>query len=320
MTAFTQIKVYSKMGWDYFINNRVELSLVQQLKSFSTIMFKYITNRVAPITIDDFKDSYDSAAEVFDQWNDFMGEVSNHIVNFDYIAASPKPWKLLDFGCGTGFVTSRLMKTVGHDDYTITGVDLSSNMIDICKKRITDNRVTFLNVDGIEFLQKAPDNEYDGVFCTWALEYVPHDPFFKNIYRALKDGGQLGLAVNRRGTIIEVESCIMELMAEYPEMVKGVLEISLYLPEDRNELKKKVEKYGFIPVEMEEGQVELSFDTPEEMYDWLLGTGDIAGAMQMFTDPVFFRSKVIDKIRKKLKKDGKYTTYQTYVYGIYAKV
>ena len=59
--------------------------------------------------------------------------------------------------------------------------------------------------------------------------------------------------------------------------------------------------------------------SPEEMYDWMIGTGDIAGAMQMFTDAEFFREKVIEKIRLKLQKDGKYTTYQTYVYGIFAK-
>ncbi|MBU1172706.1 MAG: methyltransferase domain-containing protein [Proteobacteria bacterium] len=315
-----QIKVYSKMGWDYFINKRVDVSLWRQFRSVSKITYRYLTNKVNIIDTADFKVSYDSAAQSFDQWNDKMGIVSDKIVDLEFIASNTKPWHLLDFGCGTGYITKKLMKSVGHDVYKITGIDLSSNMIDICKSRINDERVTFLNVDGIEYLKNAPDNEYDGIFCTWALEYVPQDPFFTHIHRALKDRGQLGLAVSKRGTIVEVESCIMEIMAEYPDMVKGVLDISCFLPEDMRELKKKVVKYGFNPVKMEEGFVELSFDSPEEMFDWLLGTGDIAGAMQMFKDADFFKSHVLEKIRAKLYKDGKYTTYQTYVYGIFAKI
>lgn len=314
-----QLKVYSKVGWDYFINKRLDLSLWQQFKSISKISYKYLTNKVNIIDAADFKVSYDSAARLFDQWNDKMGIVSDKIVDLEYISSNEKPWHLLDFGCGTGYITKNLIKSIDHDDFRITGVDLSSNMIEICKSRIKDERVTFLNVDGINHLENSPDNEYDGVFCTWALEYVPHKPFFTNIHRVLKEGGQLGLAVNKRGTIIEVESCIMELLAEYPDMVKGVLDISCYLPKGMDELKKQVEKYGFNPVKMEEGAVELSFDTPLEMYNWLIGTGDIAGAMQMFSDAEFFKSHVLEKIRSKLYKDGKYTTYQTYVYGIFSK-
>ncbi|MBU0994353.1 MAG: methyltransferase domain-containing protein [Proteobacteria bacterium] len=314
-----QIKVYSKMGWDYFINKRLDVSLWQQFKSLSKISYRHLTNKVTIIDSSDFKASYDMAAECFDQWNERMGIVSDKIVDLDYIASNSRPWNFLDFGCGTGYVTSNLMKAIGHDEYKITGIDLSTNMIEICKNRIKDERVNFLNVDGIEHLKEAPDAHYDGVFCTWALEYVPQDPFFTNIHRALKPHGQLALAVSKRGTIIEVESCIMEILAEYPDMVKGVLDISCFLPESLEELKKKVGKYGFTPVKMEDGFVELSFDTPEEMLDWLLNTGDIAGAMQMFTDADFFKKQVVEKIRSKLCKNGKYTTYQTYVYGIFAK-
>jgi ubiquinone/menaquinone biosynthesis C-methylase UbiE len=289
------------------------------MKSMSKIAYKYLTNKVNVITTEDFKHSYDYAAESFDQWNDKMGVVSDKIVDLDYIKTCPKPWNFLDFGCGTGYITTKLMKVIGHDEYSITGIDLSPNMIEICKRRIKDNRVDFFNTDGIKFLETSPDKTYDGVFCTWALEYVPQEPFFTHIHRSLKDGGQLGLAVSKRGTIIEIEACVMEIIAEYPDMVKGVLDISCYLPDGMKELRAKVQKYGFKPVKMVEGAVELSFDSPEEMFDWLLGTGDIAGTMQMFTDTDFFRKTLQNKIQAKLYKNGKYTTYQTYVYGIFAK-
>lgn len=97
----------------------------------------------------------------------------------------------LDFACGPG---RNIVKYKGRFK-RLDGVDLSPINIENCRKYIAENGVEGANLyisDGVG-IGKVPDNTYDFVMSTIALQHIcVHEirfNIFKGIYKALKDGG-----------------------------------------------------------------------------------------------------------------------------------
>ena len=94
--------------------------------------------------------------------------------------------KVLDVGCGNGFVLSRYARA-GAEVY---GVDITETGIDLCRKRfghmglIGDFRVA--NAESLPF----PDATFDCVSSVGVLHHIPHpERGFAEIRRVLKPGG-----------------------------------------------------------------------------------------------------------------------------------
>lgn len=106
---------------------------------------------------------------------DIVPMLSNHL----------KPGsKVLDIGCGDGYGSFKLFK----EGYHVTGIDLSKEMIQLAKSRVSIGDISFRqgNVNEIPF----DDNYFDAIMAINVLEWV-EDPLhaLKELNRVVKPDG-----------------------------------------------------------------------------------------------------------------------------------
>ena len=83
------------------------------------------------------------------------------------LAAAPRPARILDLGCGVGFLLYWLAQQRG---VTPLGVDASPSQLDLARRALPDLEITCS--DGLDYLRANPDS-FDGIFCTDVLEHIP---------------------------------------------------------------------------------------------------------------------------------------------------
>ena len=98
---------------------------------------------------------------------------------------------VLDAGCGTGLVAP-LIHTISH---SITGVDLSGEMINLAKKR---NLYTDLHTEDLVQFLKNNINIFDTIIAADVLCYFGDlSPVMHNFHTALKDKGVLAFSLEK---------------------------------------------------------------------------------------------------------------------------
>ncbi|MDY6938255.1 MAG: class I SAM-dependent methyltransferase [Cyanobacteriota bacterium] len=105
----------------------------------------------------------------------------------EYVQLPPMP-RILDLGCGTGRLLSRLAEEIPQ--LQGTGLDFSTEMLHQARERNRHGLRLNYTSGSAESLPFAP-NEFDGVFCTISFLHYPRpEVVFAQIYRVLKPGGQ----------------------------------------------------------------------------------------------------------------------------------
>ena len=133
----------------------------------------------------------------------FAGEAARwDAVARDVVAPRPRPLRLLDVGCGTGFVAQRVAPLLSGED-TIVCADLSKAMLDACRATLADARhacrFEYAKLDGRSLPQ--PDGSCDVVTMNSVLHHLPEPgPVLREVGRVLKPGGAFVVAhePNRR--------------------------------------------------------------------------------------------------------------------------
>ena len=118
---------------------------------------------------------------------------------------------------GTGIWTERLVHTAS----TITAVDASSEMIDINRARVANNRVSYVQADLFSW---QPARTYDAVFFGFWLSHVPLeklDAFLCSVASMLRPGGKLFFVDNRRE--LTATAANDQLPAQHSQVVKRTL-------------------------------------------------------------------------------------------------
>jgi ubiquinone/menaquinone biosynthesis C-methylase UbiE len=95
-------------------------------------------------------------------------------------------FKMLDFGCGDGVMTSYAKQCFPKAD--VVGVDPSAKSID-CAKELHTN-ITFQETDGRTL--NFEDGSFDVIYAAGAFHHIPfedHEMHMKEVYRVLKPGG-----------------------------------------------------------------------------------------------------------------------------------
>ena len=94
---------------------------------------------------------------------------------------------VLELACGTGLWTERL---VGHGA-NVTAIDGSPEMLELCRRRVNDPRVEYLQADLFAW---EPDRTYDVCFFSFWLSHVPQerfDEFWQKAGRAVGPSGRV---------------------------------------------------------------------------------------------------------------------------------
>lgn len=267
------------------------------------------------INKEDYKNAYNKVADTYQVWLEAMGKHTDFILDKKHMPFDKKI-KILDFACGTGYITKKLLKL--NIDCTITAVDYSDTMLKKVDVKNISN-VNIINSDGIEFL-KNTNEKFDIIYCGWALPYFNHNELISLFNKVLKKQGIVGVVSNSFGTLNNIEQIFIEVMKENLDQVSKPMMIGNNLPDGESELIRWFDKCGFSMLNITQGEEKFSFDKPEKLLDWLNETGAIAGTEQIFKDYEVIKPKIIDKIRKyKYSDDGKYIINHKFISGIFVK-
>lgn len=151
---------------------------------------------------------YLSTAEAYDLWAAVYDTDGNFLQALDTVEMKilmprtlsilrssqlPRPWKLVDLGCGTGRNTAALL---GVEDASVVGLDVSPGMLDVARQRLEKVAVQGkLTLEVFDMLQESSPptsaTNADVVVSTLVLEHVPTDVFFGHVAKMLKPGGIL---------------------------------------------------------------------------------------------------------------------------------
>jgi SAM-dependent methyltransferase len=138
------------------------------------------------------KESWDEKAE---DWHIQVGHEgdSNRIHNSDpflwnFLGNDLKGKKILDAGCATGYLSRKL----AEKEAVVTGVDISSRMIEIAKKLTIESK---LNIDyyskSIHDLGELEEEYFDIIVSNYVLMDTPDvDSTIKSFYRIMKKNGR----------------------------------------------------------------------------------------------------------------------------------
>jgi trans-aconitate methyltransferase len=79
----------------------------------------------------------------------------------------PPGLRWLDVGCGTGALTSTILRTA--DPASVLGVDPSAGFVEYARKTVTDERASF----EVRSAAELPDGPYDTVVAGLVLNFIP---------------------------------------------------------------------------------------------------------------------------------------------------
>ncbi|WP_346887521.1 class I SAM-dependent methyltransferase [Clostridium sp. UBA1056] len=286
--------------------------MLNKILFYLKVGYKLLKKEV--VNKEDYRVEYDKVSYTYDYWLKEMGRYSDNIIHSKHIDTD-KELKILDFACGTGYITKSLLDK--SEKYKITSVDQSSKMIEKLKD-INDHRVTIVNSDGIEFL-KDSNEKFDVIFFGWALSYFNHHELLSLFNNALKPQGMLAIITNVDGTLDKIEEIFLEVMREKQKEVIKPMDIKLNLPKGKKGLVKWCNQYGFKALEVNEGEVFFRFKEPEELMQWLNITGAAAGTRKIFKNYNEVKPLIIEKIKKEKYKNGVYEINHKFAYGVFRK-
>jgi SAM-dependent methyltransferase len=106
-----------------------------------------------------------SSGEIYES---YVGRWSR-LVAAEFVAWLDEPTGLrwLDVGCGTGALTSAILRTA--EPVAVLGIDPSAGFIEYARKSVTDERATF----EVRSAAELPDGPYDAVVAGLVLNFIP---------------------------------------------------------------------------------------------------------------------------------------------------
>lgn len=149
---------------------------------------------------------YDKSVNLSEKNDEYPFAGYNYLLNYVYNQVRIKDdATVLDIGFGTGILTTQLY----NNGYSITGIDFSSNMIDIAKQKMP--QATLINQD---FSKGLPDgiknHRFDFIISTYAIHHLTDKEkinFIKSLLPLLNKTGMILLGDVSFETRNKLEKC-----------------------------------------------------------------------------------------------------------------
>ncbi|KAI0869228.1 putative methyltransferase [Hypoxylon argillaceum] len=152
-------------------------------------------------------EAYDKWAKVYDSDGNFLQalddlELKTLFPRFIASITSPKPWRVVDLGCGTGRNTALLL---GLPESEIIALDSSKGMLEVAKTRLNQSNSALditaaqpnLRLEIFDMLATtAPPasvapHTINAIISTLVVEHTPLPTFFGHVAQLLRPGGVL---------------------------------------------------------------------------------------------------------------------------------
>ncbi|KAI0419238.1 putative methyltransferase [Xylaria grammica] len=150
-------------------------------------------------------EAYDRWAKVYDSDGNFLQalddlELKTLFPRFLSLIKSPKPWRLVDLGCGTGRNTALLL---GIPESEIIALDASKGMLEVAETRLVGSNPgsdvsgnpSNLRLGIFDMLATSAPPEsvaphtVDAMISTLVVEHIPLPTFFAHVSQLLRPGG-----------------------------------------------------------------------------------------------------------------------------------
>lgn len=128
----------------------------------------------------------------YDLWASFYDQYPNSTVaadenSFPQVWAQLKGKRVLEIGCGTGRHTQKLVAQ-GNE---VVGIDLSAEMLQVARKKLERESVTFIEADFMMY-EGFASGYFDAAIASLVIEHIEDvDGFLKRVASVLKPSGEL---------------------------------------------------------------------------------------------------------------------------------
>lgn len=149
---------------------------------------------------------YDKSVNFSEENDEYPFAGYKDVLNYIYNQVRENSYSsVLDIGFGTGLLTTQLY----NEGYQITGIDFSSNMIDIAKRKMPN--ATLINWDFASGLPiEIISNKYDYIISTYAIHHLSDEEkigFIKSLLKLLNSNGKILIGDVSFETSQKLEQC-----------------------------------------------------------------------------------------------------------------
>uniref|UniRef100_R4FNZ7 Putative methyltransferase n=1 Tax=Rhodnius prolixus TaxID=13249 RepID=R4FNZ7_RHOPR len=133
--------------------------------------------------------------KTYHNYCDLAGQMDREVLSYikDLVSLDDKE-HVLDVGCGPGINTYRNMTTFLPKGSTVTGVDISSEMVEFAEKHYSSPSMKFIKLDITDsnLWPTWRKEEFSKVFSFFTLHRVLNQrKAYENMYNLLKPGGEI---------------------------------------------------------------------------------------------------------------------------------
>jgi trans-aconitate 2-methyltransferase len=194
---------------------------------------------------------------------------------------------VLDAGCGSGRVSEELLGRLPEG--RVVALDASASMLDEARRRLEayGDRVHFVRADLLDLAPSTLGGEHpvDAVLSTATFHWVTdHERLFGNLAAVLRPDGRLVAQCGAEGNIDGLLSAVRSL---------GVERVGTWLYAPPGETAARLERAGFVDVDVWTNPEPTRFDDPGRLADFL---GAVILREHLSTLPVEERRPFLDRV------------------------
>ncbi|HHY73277.1 MAG TPA: malonyl-ACP O-methyltransferase BioC [Bacillus bacterium] len=153
-------------------------------------------------------------APIYDEFANVQKKMANHLLTLleDVQCGEQGGIRILEIGCGTGYLTERILQHFPHCE--ITAVDLAPGMIEMARKKVDDKRVTFIcgDAEKMEFAQT-----YHFIISNATFQWFNQlENTIRRLFETLHTGGTIYFSTFGKSTFHELHASFKQAQDRLP--------------------------------------------------------------------------------------------------------